>query len=99
MENTFNFDEIRPFYDSELQSAFEKLTTDVEFMGLIQKLFPQIPLDKLELQLKNTNSKNNFQQELAKLHRNRRKFLGEQVSIYRANYFPGRSFPLPWQQL
>lgn len=63
MENTFNFDEIRPFYDSELQSAFEKLTTDVEFMGLIQKLFPQIPLDKLELQLKNTNSKNNFQQQ------------------------------------
>ena len=60
MENTFNFDEIRPFYDSELQSAFEKLTTDVEFMGLIQKLFPQIPLDKLELQLKNINSKNNF---------------------------------------
>ena len=37
MENKYNFDEIRPFYDSELQTAFEQLTSDAEFMAIIKK--------------------------------------------------------------
>ncbi len=63
MENNHNFDEIRPFYDSELQSAFEQLTSDVEFMAIIQKTFPQIQPNDFVKQLKNINSKTEVQRQ------------------------------------
>lgn len=63
MENNHNFDEIRPFYDSELQSAFEQLTSDVEFMAIIQKIFPQTQPNDFVKQLKNINSKTEVQRQ------------------------------------
>ncbi len=63
MNENYNFDEIRPFHDSELQSVFEELISDAEFMALTQKLFPNLTAKMLAQQLKNTHTKLDFQRQ------------------------------------
>ncbi len=63
MDEIYNFDEIRPFHDSELQSVFEELTSDAEFMALVQKLLPNITAEMLAQQLKNIHTKTDFQRQ------------------------------------
>lgn len=63
MENKYNFDEIRPFYDSELQTAFEQLTSDAEFMAIIKKRFPNLSTDEFVQQLKHIHTKLEVQKQ------------------------------------
>lgn len=64
MDSKYNFDEIRPLYDSELGAAFEQLIADEEFLMLAQKLFPQLNKQMVAMQLRSVHTKDDFQKKV-----------------------------------
>ena len=59
--DTYNFDEIRPFDSSELQEAFALLMKNETVRSFIRQIFPQIPLELVEAQLKQIKTSYEFQ--------------------------------------
>lgn len=59
--DTYNFDEIRPFDSSELQEAFALLMKNKTVRSFIRQIFPQIPLELVEAQLKQIKTSYEFQ--------------------------------------
>ena len=64
MEN--QFDDIRPYYDSELQEAFDALMQDQEFLAILKKLLPDDVYNRLAEILKSIKTQQEFQERLMK---------------------------------
>ena len=58
------FSEIRPYYDSELQGAFESLLADASFLSVIKGLIPAQVYDNLPVVLKSIGSSQEFQERI-----------------------------------
>ena len=59
-----HFSEIRPYYDSELQGAFECLLADASFLSVIKGLIPAQVYDNLPVVLKSIGSFQEFQERI-----------------------------------
>lgn len=61
-QNT-EFDEIRPFNDSEVSTVIEELCNEPYFVRMIPALFPSVPIDAVIAKLKSVHSIEAFQTE------------------------------------
>ena len=59
-QNT-EFDEIRPFHDSEVSAVIEELCNEPYFVRMIPALFPSVPVDTVIAKLKAVRSIESFQ--------------------------------------
>ncbi len=59
-QNT-EFDEIRPFHDSEVSAVIEELCNEPYFVRMIPALFPNVPVDTVIAKLKAVRSIESFQ--------------------------------------
>jgi len=60
LENN-NFDDIRPYHDSEVASVLEKLAADNSFIEMVKKIYPTLQADAYLVNLKNIHSVFDFQ--------------------------------------
>lgn len=61
MADNYNFDDIRPFRDDEVPAVIQSLCAVPYFVGIIGKLFPQLPTDAVVARLKTVRSVSEFQ--------------------------------------
>ena len=47
MENEFNYDAIRPYYDEEVHEAFKRVVTEPELKSVLEYLFPNRPVEEI----------------------------------------------------
>lgn len=59
--NTTEFDEIRPYHDEELPQIFDELLSDPAFRQVAASVFPEIPFELLEQQMRSSKTKREFQ--------------------------------------
>lgn len=59
----FNFDEIRPFYDEELEEKFKLLSEEENFPSLVKMYFPTLSVDAVKAELFKTKTKFEFQKK------------------------------------
>ncbi len=62
---TYNFDNIRSFNDSEVKPTLQKLIKDPEFIYLLNKIYTPIEISKINEDIKTINSIEIFQKEYA----------------------------------
>lgn len=61
---TYNFDEIRSFYPSEVPAAMQQLTEEKPFMKVVSTLFPLMPKEQLKLKLLSFQNADDLQKEM-----------------------------------
>ena len=71
----FNFDDIRPFYDHEVQPMLQKIIRDPVFMQLISNLWPEMSFEEVQKKSRNIHSSYEFQLEF--MHAAIRKILAQ----------------------
>ena len=59
--NETEFDEIRPYYDSEVDGVLEKLLAESGFRKTVKYFFPDVPFEKTEQLLRNVHTIRDFQ--------------------------------------
>lgn len=64
MEQSFDFDAIRPYEDHEIQEVFDRLTQEPVFIEFIQFLYPDRKIDKFLEDLKHLKSIHDFQESV-----------------------------------
>ncbi len=64
MENEYNYDAIRPYYDEEVQEAFKRVVTEPELKAVLVYLFPNKPIEELIHLLLSFRSVYDFQSKL-----------------------------------
>ncbi len=60
------FDDIRPYYDSELQEAFEQLVKDQEFLSVVKQILPADVYEHLPEIFKSIKTQQEFQERIMK---------------------------------
>ena len=61
METPYNFDDIRPFYDSEINAELRQLSKELELIATLRKFFPHRSTDNIVTLLGSFHSANDFQ--------------------------------------
>jgi len=56
-----DFDDIRPFEPEELPSVFDRLTADKQFRSVVAAVFPQVPFNAIEQQMRQCRTSLDFQ--------------------------------------
>lgn len=64
MEQAYDFEDIRPYRDAEVNSVLKELTAEPQLMALLPILLPNTPIDKIVESLHNTHSVSDFQKSL-----------------------------------
>lgn len=64
MKISHKFDEIRPYYDNEVNQAIKELIEEPDFLKVISSFMPNLPIDFLKRKLINIHSVKQFQQEM-----------------------------------
>lgn len=59
-----NFDDIRPYQDDEVSVKIEKLLQEEQFKAVFQQVFPKLPLEQLEAQMRNIDNIYDFQAKI-----------------------------------
>ncbi|MDI1356481.1 MAG: glycerol acyltransferase [bacterium] len=59
----FNFDDIRPYYDHEVQPMLQRIIKDLIFMQLISNLWPEMTFEEVKKKSQNIHSSYEFQLE------------------------------------
>lgn len=63
MSDTFNFDDIRPYYDSEANEVLQRIIADPIFMKLVNNLWPAMTFDEVKAKAAKVNTAMGFQVE------------------------------------
>ncbi|MDR3705507.1 MAG: 1-acyl-sn-glycerol-3-phosphate acyltransferase [Paludibacteraceae bacterium] len=71
MEQSFNFDEIRPYRDEEVHPVLMKLTKEPQLLALFPKLFPDIPTQQIVDFLQSIYTVKDFQKQVIHTYINR----------------------------
>jgi 1-acyl-sn-glycerol-3-phosphate acyltransferase len=80
--NETEFDEIRPYYDSEVDGTIEKLLSESGFRKTVKYFFPNVPFEKTENLLRNVHTIKDFQtQFIARLVNGLEKMYTEGVTF------------------
>jgi hypothetical protein len=64
MDNNYNYDDIRPYNDSEVHSVFERLTKEPELITILQYAFPDKPVQAVIDLLLSIHSVYDFQSKI-----------------------------------
>ena len=64
METQYNFDDIRPFYDSEINAELRQLSKEPELIAILRKLFPYRSTENIVTLLGNFHSVVEFQAKI-----------------------------------
>lgn len=59
-----NFDEIRPYHDAEVQDKIESLLKEEQFLGVIQQVNPDVPIDAFKQKMLSIENIRQFQAEV-----------------------------------
>ena len=63
MSTTFNFEDIRPYYDNEAHEVLHQLIKDPLFMKLVNNLWPSMTYEEVQAKAEKVNSNLEFQVE------------------------------------
>ena len=64
MENEYNYDAIRPYYDEEVHEVFKRVVTEPEFKSVLEYLFPNKPVQEIFNFLLSLRSVHDFQAKM-----------------------------------
>jgi len=64
MENEYNYDAIRPYYDEEVHEVFKRTVTEPEFKSVLEYLFPNKPVEEITGFLLSLRSVYDFQAKM-----------------------------------
>ncbi len=78
MENTYNFDAIRPLRDSEVPAAINKLIEEPDFQKIFPIVYPNKNIDTVKQKLKEISSVKQFQSEV--IHFYLKNIVGQTIS-------------------
>ncbi len=63
MSNSFNYDDMRPYYDNEVNEVLQRVIADPLFMKLVNNIWPEMTLKEVKRKAELINSVKEFQME------------------------------------
>ncbi len=59
-----NYDDIRAYYDSEINDALHRIADDPRFIGIANRFFPEVPLEELKAKLTSFHDADSMQKAI-----------------------------------